>query len=176
MFRQLCVIVVGVAAWASGARAEISPPPPVPTLHSVEWTVGVGVAGTSLDRRGSVVVGLAFPVARVGTESELYLGVESGIAPVWSPFAAVVPLLARSYVRTRLSEATALRFGIATGALVAIGSGAANAGFLLFGTPAFDLHFTKHTRVVFEPALGLGHASTGTYFFYYPRVMLGFSL
>lgn len=176
MVRRAFEMFLAVGAFAAPAFAEISPPPTVPTIHAVEWTVGPGIFGGPQAARPVLVLGLAVPVARVGTESELFVGLESGIAPEWSPFVATVPILANGYVRMRLSDASGLRFGLATGALFAFGGGGTSVTFAALGTPAFDLHFTKHTRIVFEPALGLGVSSSRTDFLYYPRVVLGMSL
>jgi len=174
--RRLFVSVLVLSAFfASNSRAEVSPPPHVPTLASVEWTVGLGLLGTSNDTHAAVTLGFSIPAARVGSETELYVGLETAVSPVWSPFVVVVPVFGKAYVRFRLSDATGVRFGIVSGALLSLGQGV-NASFVVLGAPAFDLAFTKSTRVLFEPQLGVSISSAATNFLYFPRVSVGFSL
>lgn len=159
-----------------GARAEIAPAPEVPTLGSIEWTVGPAVLGIQpADPRLQVVLGMAVPVVRVGSESMLFVGLETA-APVWTSGTVGIPLLGKGYVRLRLSDASGLRFGIATGVDVALKNVVDPLGVLVLGTAAFDLHFTKHTRIVLEPQAGLAYSSSvGTSFAWFPRVSVGFS-
>jgi hypothetical protein len=165
----LSCVVLALPSWA---RGEVTTPAP---LGPMEWTAGIGVLKEHPIRPSVVApVGVAFPVARLGTDFLLYFRAEVGV-PIWVSQSLSLPFLAKFYLRYGLTERVGLRLGVAAGVDLALNDVKERLSSLLLSSLAVDVRLSKRFGVLLEPQFGLGHdGRLGTYSTWFPRVSCGF--
>lgn len=165
----LSCVVLALPSWA---RGEVTTPAP---LGPMEWTAGIGVLKEQPIRPSVVApVGVAFPVAGLGTDFLLHFGAEVGV-PIWVSQSLSVPFLAKFYLRYSLTETVGLRLGVAPGVDLALNDSKERLSLLLLNSLAVDVRLSKRFGVLLEPQFGLGHdGRLGTYSTWFPRVSCAF--